>query len=454
MPKSKNTVWQFFASVRLALITLIILASTSIIGTLIKQGQPAAYYVEEYGQTLALIFERISFTDMYSAWWFVGLLCLFAINLVVCSVERLPKVWRQVTADNLDIEPRQLETMSCAHRTETSLAVGDAAKRLHLLLMAAGWKNPRHLDQDGTTLYAIQKGAWTRFGVYIVHLSILVILVGAIIGSLFGFQAYVFIPEGTSTSNIFLRKDKLPVPLGFELQCDWFEKTFYPNGMIKQYRADLTVLDSRRSAPYKKAVIVNEPLTYRGLNFYVGDGFPMDEYYVVIREQKTGVEQRFRVPPEQDTTWQEKAVSFRIEALERDEDGAALRAKIRFNSGSISEPSVFWIEDKGVVTVRQPGEEYIFSYRQLYSTLLLVTKDPGVLTVYSGFCLMVVGLAISFFMSHRRIWVHIAPNGKSGAQILISGGSNKHKPAFALRFGELIEAIQSDPALSSRKKKK
>jgi cytochrome c biogenesis protein len=454
MPKTKNIIWRFFASVKLALITLIVLATISIIGTLIKQGQADAYYVEEYGQSLSRLFEQLNFTNMYSAWWFIALLCLFAINLVVCSIERLPRVWRQVTADNLDIEPRQLETMSSTHRAETSLTVSDVAKRLKPLLTAAGWKNPRHLNRDGTTLYAAQKGAWTRLGVYIVHLSILIILAGAIIGSVFGFQAYVFIPEGTSTSNIYLRKDKQPVPLDFQLRCDWFEKTFYPNGMIKQYRAELSVLDPARVTPYQKSVIVNEPLNYGGLAFYVGDGFPMDEYFVQIRNRKTGLEQQFRVPPKRDFSWQDAAVSFRIDEVEHDDDGAALRARIHFSADTASEPSVFWSNDKDTTTIRQLGNEYIFTYRQLYSTLLLVTKDPGVLTVYFGFCMMVVGLAISFFMSHRQIWVHIAPNGQSGARILVSGSSNKNKPSFTRRFEDLIDVIRQDSSFSSRNKKK
>jgi len=85
--------------------------------------------------------------------------------------------------------------------------------------------------------------------------------------------------------------------------------------------------------------------------------------------------------------------------------------------------------------------------------LLLVTKDPGVMTVYFGFCLMVIGLIISFFMSHRRIWVYIAPRSKSGAQILVSGSSNKNKPGFAKRFEDLIVAIEQDAALNVSKKK-
>ena len=451
MTKSKKTVWRFFASVKLALATLITLAITSIIGTLIKQGQPSTYYVEVYGQSLARLFEQLGFTEMYSAWWFVALLCLFAVNLIVCSMERLPGVWRQMKADNLTIEVRQLESMGTSQRLETGLTVSAAAQQIKLIMANAGWKNPRQLDKEGTTLYAAQKGAWTRLGVYIVHLSILMVLVGAIIGSLFGFQAYVYIPEGTSTSNIYLRKDKQPVALGFQLQNDWFEKSFYPNGMIKQYRVDLSVIDQKRSKPLKKSVMVNDPLTYRGLNFYVGDGLPLGEYFVVIRNQRTGTEQFFRIAPEQDISWKGSTETFRIAQVEYDKDGNALRAKIRFGDEGSPELSESWISNNGTVTLRQQEGQYSFTYRQLYSTLLLVTRDPGVLTVYFGFCLMVLGLAISFFMSHRRIWIYITPRGKSGAQILISGGSNKNKPGFARRFEDLIGALEQDTNLAIRK---
>ena len=444
MSKPKNAVWRFFASVKLALVTLIVLAAVSIIGTLIKQGQPPTFYVEEYGQGLARVFEQLNLTEMYSAWWFIALLCLFAVNLLVCSIERLPGVWRRITNDGLDIDPGQLEKMESTLRVDTRLAVNAAAERVRAILAGAGWKKLGQADRNGSILFAGQKGAWTRLGVYIVHLSIMIILIGAIIGSLFGYQAYVFIPEGTSSSNIYLRKDKQPVPLGYDLRSEWFEKTFYPNGMIKQYRTELTVLDQDLAEPYRKIVFVNEPLTYQGHTFYVGDAFPMDEYFVVIRNLETGAEQAFRVPPERDVAWQGTPVSFRILELDRNEEGIARRAKVRFGPEPLADNEGFWINDKATVTIRQQDGEYSFTYRQLYSTLLLVTKDPGVLTVYFGFCLMVVGLAVSFFMSHRRIWVHIAPHGKSGAQILVGGGSNKNKPGFARRFEDLVNLLQQE----------
>jgi len=452
MAKNKNAAWRFFASVKLALINLIILAATSIIGTLIKQGQEPAFYIKEYGSSVARLCDMLALTDMYRSWWFITLLGLFAVNLVVCSIERLPGVWRTMVLDNLAIDLRRLEGMGLTHQAESGMTAAAAAERMQQLMTRSGWKKPRRLDREGTILLFAQKGAWTRTGVYIVHLSILVILAGVMLGSFFGFEAFVFIPEGRSTSNVFLRKDKAPLPLGFDLRCDRFEKTFYPNGMVKQYRADLTVIDPEREAPFQKSVVVNDPLSHKGLNFFVGDAYPMEEFFITLRNQTTGLEQDFRVPPERDVVWQSSGLSFRIEELQRDPEGVVSQAKIRLSTATATEPAFLWIKDRGTVNIQQGGEAFTISFRQLYSTLLLVTKDPGVLIVYFGCILMICGLATSFLLSHRRLWLRISTGAKQGSQILLSGTSNKNKPGFERRFQEMVDRIGQEFPGSSGKK--
>ena len=451
MSQKKNAAWRFFASVKLALIVLIILAVTSIIGTLIKQGQTPAYYVQEYGSGLARFFTALDFTNMYSSWWYIVLLGLFAVNLLVCSIERLPGVWRLMVMDNLAIDPRQLEKMSSTYRDKTASTSVAAAERLQQIMARAGWKNPRRLDQDGRILLFAQKGAWTRLGVYVVHLSILVVLGGVLISDFFGFQAYVFLPEGRSTSSIFLRKSKEPIPLGFELRCDRFEKTFYPNGMVKKYRSDLTVIDPERKTPYQKSVIVNDPLKWRGLTFFQGDSYPLEEYLVQVQNRHTGQEQSFRVPAQRDVAWPEAGVSFRIEELKNDQDGVVQQARIRFTTAA-ADPTDFWLKNNAAFAIQQAGGEYTFSFRQLNSTLLLVTKDPGVPVVYTGCILMVLGLAVCFLLSHQRIWIQLSEATKQGSQLLVSGISNKNKLAFEKHFQNLTSRIEQDLSTPSGKK--
>ncbi|MBT8346605.1 MAG: cytochrome c biogenesis protein ResB, partial [Desulfofustis sp.] len=47
--QNNNSIWQFFSSVKLALVTLFLIAVTSIIGTVIPQKEAAEFYVSKYG---------------------------------------------------------------------------------------------------------------------------------------------------------------------------------------------------------------------------------------------------------------------------------------------------------------------------------------------------------------------------------------------------------------------
>ncbi|MBE0598460.1 MAG: cytochrome c biogenesis protein ResB [Desulfuromonadales bacterium] len=443
MKNGLHAAWRLFASVKLALISLFVLAAASIIGTVIKQGQSPAYYVEEYGQTLAWLIQLLEIPNLYSSWWFVALLALFALNLVVCSCERLPVAWRLVVHDNLATAPEVLERMNLKHRFDTALATGAAADRMQQLLAGGGWNKPKRLDREGSTLLFAQRGAWTRLGVHLVHLSILVILAGAMIGTWFGFKGYVILPEGRSTTQVYLQGNREAVPLGFELWYDRFEKANYPNGQIREYRSDLTVFNPEGGTPKHKSSVVNDPLQHRGLSFYIADNYPLEEYFVVLRNSRTGREQAFRIPPDRQVAWQGTDIVFGIEELRRDQEGAVQQAKIRF-SDTTSDPSVFWMHNKDTVTIQRPAGEFTLSLRQLHSTLFLVTKDPGVWLIWIGSLLMVVGLCVSFCLSHQRLWVSICATGKKGARILVSGTSNKNQPAFEGRFQELVHHIQSE----------
>jgi cytochrome c biogenesis protein len=165
------------------------------------------------------------------------------------------------------------------------------------------------------------------------------------------------------------------------------------------------------------------------------------------------MEQRFRVPAELDVAWQGTDVSFRIAELKTEQDGAVQQARIQLTT-SAGGSSDIWVKNQETLTFRHAGEDFTISFRQYYSTLLLVTKDPGVLIVYFGCILMVVGLAISFLLSHRRVWVRISKGAQHGSQILVSGTSNKNKSAFEPRFQEMFGRVEQELSSPAKKKKK
>jgi len=444
MTKRKNPVWQFLASVKLAMTTLIILASTSILGTLIQQQKEPNYYIEEFGPGLAKIIQILDLPRMYNSWWFVTLLILFAANLLVCSIERLPTVWRIVRLDNLAINPQQLEKMNLTHSFNANLGMQSASKRLSEYLVAFGFRNLKKCEINSSTLLFAQKGLWSRWGVYVVHLSILIIFTGALIGNFLGFKAYVFLPEGRTTQNVYLQGSGDPVPLSFDLRCDRFEPMVFENGRLKGERSFLTVIDPVLEKTYQKSIIVNDPLTYNGITFYKANSVPMDGYFVVIRDQQTGQEQSFRVPSGQEVQWPNTDISFIIDDVKLDQNNEAENAKILFKVNSESLPEEIFIGNNKTVLINVPSGSFVISFRQLYSSLLLATKDPGIWVFYFGCILMVMGLLICFMSSHRRIWVRIEPIRKEETQILLSGSVNKHKSVFEERFQKLIGQIGED----------
>ena len=97
------------------------------------------------------------------------------------------------------------------------------------------------------------------------------------------------------------------------------------------------------------------------------------------------------------------------------------------------------------MAIPRAGGGYTLSFRQLYTNLLLVTKDPGVWVVWLGCALMVIGSMVAFFMSHRRIWVTLQPVGKKTG-IKLGGTAHRNQPAFEIFFDELKKKLKTEIA--------
>jgi len=443
--KQKNVLWEFFSSVKLAIFTFIALATTSIIGTIIPQNEPMGFYIQQYGPRWATIFKYLNVPDMYNAWWFVSLLVLFSLNLIVCSLDRIPNVIRILKKDNLAVDTGRLEKTRASRHLSSRLPMAQAVDTLRSILAASGWKFQSAEREDGTLFFA-QKGGWTRFGVYTVHGSILIIFIGAIIGSLFGYKASVMIAEGTSTSQVYARnEDHTPIPLGFDLRCDRFLMTYYDNGMPKDYISDLSVIKDG-NVVLQKRIEVNDPLQYAGLTFYQSSYQAIDNQYVIyLKNTDTGAFQNFIVMPRRQMRWDEENVTFGIVERRNPNMLGQYQHKIWFSDGQ-GKPVTFWVSENRPVKLQRPGATYTFEIKQRFATGLQVAKDPGVWWVYAGCTLMLIGLGVVFFMSHRRIWVWVRPED-DGTRIIISGNANKNKDGLEKDMDKLEELVKNNSEL-------
>ena len=285
---------------------------------------------------------------------------------------------------------------------------------------------------------------------YVVHLSILVILAGALVGSStvasrllrnpdFAFKGSVMLPEGESTGHILAFKSGRRVDLGFTLRCDAFAIEYYDNGMPKTYRSSVTVLEDGK--PVRTAEIeVNRPLTHRGVTFYQSSYQAGREYVVSLTKQPDNLSHTAVVPPAREIAWPETGVRYGI--INRENQGEVTRRlKIWFADGQ-GEPAVFWVPAGEETTVERPTGTYRLQARQLYATGLQATRDPGVWLVYGGCLLMLIGLYIAFFLSHRRLWVRVEPAAQ-GSRLLFAGTANKNRVAFEKKFSDLVAELDT-----------
>ncbi|NIQ11593.1 MAG: cytochrome c biogenesis protein ResB, partial [Gammaproteobacteria bacterium] len=117
MSKSKSfsdELWDFFCSLKLAIITLILLAVTSIIGTVIEQNLAPQEYMQKYGMSESTYkaLDALQFFDMYHSYWFLALMGIFAVNLICCSIKRLPRIIKIVREPTLKADDGLFRTFS------------------------------------------------------------------------------------------------------------------------------------------------------------------------------------------------------------------------------------------------------------------------------------------------------------------------------------------------------
>jgi cytochrome c biogenesis protein len=412
-------------------VLLLTIAVASIAGTLIPQNQSPEEYIAAFGEPLYRTFYTLDMFDMYYSWWFQALLLLLTLNIVVCSMDRFPKTWKVVFPGERAKNPARFRNLMNRVVFESVLSL--EALKTHCRKLVSGERDDGiHETAEGFYILK-EKGRWTRFGVYAVHLSVILLLIGALIGSIFGFDASVNIMEGESVSAVRLRNSGYLQKLDFELRCDDFDVSYYPTGAPNEYRSSLTVLEGD-VAVLQKDIIVNDPLRYKGINVFQSSfgELPPDQAVLSFTSSATGKEYTREVEVGMPIGLPENLGIFLLKGyldagnFRGQNVGGTFVAELTPDNGETEDillPLKFPTFDKmrkGNVVIA------VSDYEPRYYTGLQVTRDPGVWVVYSGFMMLIIGCFITFFTAHQHLFVEVVQqNGKY--RVTVSGSANKNK---------------------------
>ncbi|MDA8175297.1 MAG: cytochrome c biogenesis protein ResB [Nitrospiraceae bacterium] len=498
-----DKVWSFFSSIKLAIVVFSLIALTSIVGTILEQNAAPEVNMRVLSHLVGIsaapmmyrILDAMDFMNMYRSWWFLSLLALFAANLMVCSIDRFPGIWKLVKAPAAPMPPEAFRGAQIKAEVKFG-GKGQPADVAREAFKKIGFAPHEHSSGDEVQIYA-QKHAWSRLGVYITHVSIIVIMIGAVAGKWFGFKGVLSLPEGetatvayrdqqmgsqaqadaqqrlmdlleATNSNLPQLASALNVsqnqlagimkslgiyPLGFALRCDNFNVDFYGDtDQPKAYKSKLTVIDDGKEV-LTKQIEVNKPLKYKGVTVYQSSYGQLDNFNngVAILDAKGpgGASETMRLKIGESikmpgTGAKVKLVDFNP-ALAFDESGRPYAYAHMMNNPAV-EVQITSGDTKAYkwILKRYPqtwslGDGSILKLKEFWGvqyTGLQVRRDPGVWIVYLGCLMLGLGLFVAFFMSHRRIWVRIV-NEKGGAKAVIAASANKNRYAFERQIEKL-----------------
>jgi len=440
-PSPIDRVWNFFISVKLAIITLIVLAVTSIFGTIIEQNQPPEKYHQIYEDWSFALMDRLNLFDMYHSWWFLLMLVLFTVNLSCCTIDRFPKMLKVVRNPRTKLDENLEKTLSLADRWKKKGTLSDWAAT-YAAALSSSFAKPMVTEQGNEVHLYAESGVASRFGVYVTHLSIIIIFIGAILGNVLGFKGYVNIPEGEAVAQVPVRGGSRTQDLGFTVRCNAFSLETYPSGQPKAYKSDLSVIEGGREVA-RKTIVVNDPLQHKGIWFY------QSSY-----GQAGGATARVAVARKDGTPMATLALAANetvpvdgygvIRGVNYDQNfqgnGPALQVVVE----KPGKPAAsFWLFQSRPDLDRQRNDSVILSFGGLTAKMftgLQVAKDPGVNIVWLGCALMVIGIIMAFFLSHQRVWVRLAQGADGRVEVVLAGTASRNRLAFEKRF----ERIQTN----------
>ena len=85
---------RFLSGMPFSFVLLGIILAACVAGSIIPQGQPAAVYTEQYGESFAKVILALKLDHVFKSAWFLTLAALLCLNLILCSVSRFGTVFR------------------------------------------------------------------------------------------------------------------------------------------------------------------------------------------------------------------------------------------------------------------------------------------------------------------------------------------------------------------------
>ncbi len=458
--KIGHKLWRTVASIQTGVVLLILVVILAAVGTVVLQ-RPATEPDEmqtAYSPHVLRILDGLGLTNVFHAWWFLGLLALVSLCIVAASIDRFPNSWRYFSRPYKYPD----ESFRRAARPQKSVPIADEESGLvaaERALHDMGFKPERVVREDHFGIFA-ERHRISELAVYIVHASLLLIFFGTIVDGIWGWRGYLSLNEG-QTSNAVEIRDGSTRTLPFAIRCDAAGQENYKDGTPKKWWSKLAVVADGRDVSTKE-IVVNDPLLYSGVRFYqssYGQNGKVIKFSLQATPSKPSGEKQEIGLALDETASLDADTTVRFAEFIPDfavRDGQVYKksnylenpaAHLVVTSKSAGKDFDVWLPQMDEVADNSKAP-YLFQPVDLkmgHFTGLQVSHEPGQWAVWSGVVLIAVGLAFVFYVVHMRFWAVPVCDPKTGKYSLwIGGTANRNRDAFEEHFNDLVESVEKE----------
>jgi cytochrome c biogenesis protein len=424
-----RVVLRLFTSVDFAVVQIIILSLLAVVGMTIRQLPGFAFrsagdyetamadihgrYDAVFGRGLVDAMERLQVFHIFSSTWFTLGLVVLVVSIIVCTLERTPKLYRQA-AEIRVVQPDVFYDPALPDRAAMSgVAVDDVRAALRRQRF-----HVREAEADGTTYLYGDRHRWTKLATLFTHLGLILFLVAAVVTWRLGDEQGLVIAEGDSLTVQPVGTPDLLLVKNYDFEAPGFLQT----GQATDFTTDLGVFQNGREIA-RKTIRVNDPLTVDGYSFHQNafgpapdlvitgaDGKPLWDGPVPLTDQASGFPYGSMSVPGRD-------VGLQL-LLQRNSDGTGQVLVVPYAvNGTEADGSPHYDNFEPVVVSAgearvPPGEDFSVGVRRFTDyALIIAKKDPGQGIVWAAFAFLIAGIGITFYLPRRRIWAKLTPAG-------------------------------------------
>ncbi|AKG74062.1 cytochrome c biogenesis protein [Salinicoccus halodurans] len=469
-----DKIWIFFTSIKVGVSIILAIAVAAAIGTIFPQEyfipigvDPADYYQENYG-TLGYLYYTLGFHNLYSSWWFVLLNGMLALSIIAASIDRGIPLFKSLKNQRVKKHESFFRRQRLFKHDENT----ENAEKIIGQLKKKRYK----VRQDGNN-YLLEKGRLSRWGPYINHVGLIILLTGSMLRFFPGMYVdeIVYLNEGetkdlpTTNGQYYVKNDGFTLDTYDEKSKEVFDQALNQgNNIVSNFQTDITVYENESSEVVgakpdlteidNYSIRVNHPYRFDSYELYQSSYDDSQMKAMTFRlEDAEGntVGENFTVnldDPEQSYQINEnteiKMRAYAPDFLEIADNGTLVSETpvprnpafvFEVNNDGESELSLLQIMNSTDIT---SGNDYSIRFveaEQHMASVLTLKKDLTVPLVAGGFVIFLLGVFIGAYINHRRIWISLEDG------FTLAGHTNKNYFGMKKELDQILEANSLTP---------